>query len=97
MTAYNQYPLEEIRTHGVTGDGHPTRVDWVFFEDQFGEFLGDISIHLIMIFPPRLRSINIKSSTSAEIPRLILSINTSTTYQLTHGPYSRGLTRRCVR
>ena len=97
MTAYNQYRLGEIRTHGVAGDGHPTRVDWVFLGDQFGEFLGDISIHLIMIFPPGFRSINIKSSTSAEIPRLILSINTSTTYQLTHGPYNSRRTRRCIR
>src|SRR5271154_1868530 len=97
MTAYNQYSLEEILTHGVASDGHPTRVDRVFFEDQFGEFLSDISVHLIMIFPPRFRSINIKSSTGAEIPRLILSINTSTTYQLTHGPYNSRRTRRRVR
>lgn len=71
-------------THGVARDGHSTRVDWIFFKDQFGEFFHDVSIHFVVVLPSRLCSINIKPCTSAKIPRLILSVNTGTTYPSTH-------------
>jgi len=62
-------------THRVTSDRHPTRIDWEFRGYKLGKFLRNIGVHLIIFIPPRLRSINIKPSTSTEIPRLILPLN----------------------
>jgi hypothetical protein len=54
----------------MASNGVFTRSDWEICFNQLEEFFCDVRVHIIMIFPFAVGSINIKPSTNTEIPTI---------------------------
>lgn len=71
-----------MTTHTVTSNANPASIQLrESLEDNLGQFLSDIAIHIIALVIRSLGSINVETGARAEIISIILALNVQAAYQ----------------
>lgn len=63
-----------VSAHGVARNGHALRIQLLEVrEDDVGQLVGDIRLHLVVLGPRLLRGVDVKGRAAAKVPGVVLA------------------------
>lgn len=78
-----------MSTHAVSSDTDPARVQLLreSSEDSLGQFLGDVTVHVVASVVRSLSGIDVEAGARAKVVRIILTLDVETTWKVILASY----------